>query len=325
MKHKTKLWSTMVLKNVNYNLAAGVINNGASAPVLSRPQVETVMGEMLSIGGSFVKSEEDLQEYAELKSAYASSGSNGDMTALINYYGEDLSKCRSIIQNEKAYLNWSLLSSACSIDITLANSGYAKSMSTSKYPLEAWNKDNNATDWSNIASLIIDDIVSAVEVGKSKQKVFKNMFVNPVTFGYIRKNTQVQNYCASRISQLTNSVAMPSADTINQLLNELCGIKIVVISDQIDRESVYGVISTAYAFASDVAVFTESDSVGHWAYTDIYINNPSLEVREGYFIVGNILEVNPSVATTYSKAMGFPVIDSYNSNFYLKTDANAWA
>ena len=325
VEHKGDNWGTIGLQGAQTNLAAGLISSNASAPVLSRPSVQSVIGSFLEFGGAFDMSSDDIQQFFDLKQAFASSGNQGDAVALLDFYGGDVARCRSIIQNEKMFLNWNLLSNACNIDITLANSTYGKSMTSTSYPLESWNKDVVATTWSNIASLIVDDIVEAVELGKTKQKKYTRMFVNPTTFNYIRKNTQVQNLCASRISVVLSSVGMPSLDTINMMFNELCGITIVVISDYIDRESVAGIVTTGYAFNDNVVVFSESDALGHFGYKSIAIIDPSVEARQGYFIIGNSLETNPSKSTTYSKCKGFSVIDSYASNLYLKIDANAWA
>ena len=323
--HKSSFWSTVALQGATSNQTAGVISTGSKVPVMSRSQITSVMGGMLEFGGAMEKTAKDIKEYMDLKAAFASSGSAGDAEALLKAYGDDLMKVRSFVQNEKAYLNWSLISNACNIDITLANSGYAKSMSTSGYPIEAWQKNETGTDWSNTASLILDDILAVVEAGKAKQKKYAYMFVNPTTYSYIRKNVQIQNSCASRISVVLGTTSMPSMDTINLMLKEVAGITLIVIEDQVDRESVYGIYTTSYAFNDNVCVFTESQQLGHFGYRKLDIIDPTKEVAEGWFTVGSVIEVNPSKATTYSKAEGFSVIDSYASNYFLKTNAVAWA
>lgn len=321
LNQKGSFWSTVTI-NGSSNTAAGIITGEATTPVFSRPEVKSVIGQMLTIGGGYNMSEKDIQEFYELKMKFDSSKNAGDAQALLDFYGNDIQKCRSLIQNEKNYLNWSLLSNACNITNTLANSSYSTSMAVTSYPVEGWQKDESGTDWSNTASLIVTDILAVVEAGRAKQKRYTKMFVNSKTFGYIRKNLEVQNNCASRISVVLASTGMPSEATINQMLNELCGIQIVVISDLVDRESAAGIITTSEVFANDVAVFAESDMIGHWSYNDLVLGN--LEVREGYYKIGNILKADPNYSKTYAKAEGFSVIDSYASNFYFKTNAVAW-
>lgn len=322
--HKSSFWSNITLQGASSNQAAGVISADSSVPVMSRPSVKTVSGQMLEFGAGMEKSASDIKEFMELKAAFAASNSAGDGQALIQAYGDDLLKVRSFIQNEKCYLNWSLISNACNIDITLANSTYAKSMSTSGYPVSAWQKDEVATAWSNTASLILDDILGIVEAGKAKQKKYSFMFVNPTTYSYIRKNKQIQDNCASRISVVLGTTSMPSQETINLMLKEVAGVSLIVIEDQIDRANAYGIYTTAYAFNDNVAVFTESEQLGHFGYNKLPIIDTNLEVAEGWFTVGSVMRVDPNVAKTYSRAEGFSVIDSYASNFYLKTDAVAW-
>lgn len=48
------------------------------------------------------------------------------------------------------------------------------------------------------------------------------------------------------------------------------------------------------------------------------------ETYESFFTVGNYKNVDPSYSKIYVKGKGFPVVDTYADNFYLKADAVAW-
>lgn len=322
---KSKQWSTATLSNSYANLAGGLISNNSTAPIFSRPTVDTVLGSMVVFGGGFEMTADEIDQFNDLKYAFEKSGNAGDAQALIAFYGNDLNRINGLMKNEKAALNWGLLSNACSITATLANTSFAASMAAMAYPVSAWQKQAVGTTWSNVASTIVTDVQNAVDAGMAQGKTYTRMFVNKKTFGYIRKNTEVQNACASRVSVLLSATAMPNLEQINMMFEQVCGVQVIVVEDLISRESVLNVTTTTSAFADDVAVFAESDELGRFEYNLIPIIDGTRETYVDFYQVGNMLEINPSKSTIYGKARGFSVIDSYADNYYLKTNAVAWS
>ena len=74
-----------------------------------------------------------------------------------------------------------------------------------------------------------------------------------------------------------------------------------------------------------MAVFSASKVMGHFEWNGIPIVDPTGETYESFFLVGNYKEIDPSYSKIYAKGRGFPVVDSYADNFYLKVDAVAWS
>ena len=96
------------------------------------------------------------------------------------------------------------------------------------------------------------------------------------------------------------------------------------MKDRILRTLADGTKTTANPFADGVVVFTAATQVGRFVWKPIYIDDPLRETHESFFLVGNYKNVDPSYSKIYVKGKGFPVVDTYADNFYLKADAVAW-
>jgi len=118
----------------------------------------------------------------------------------------------------------------------------------------------------------------------------------------------------------------PTMEMVNNMLSQYfdTDIMFVVVNEKVSRESLQGVKTTANPFADGVAVFSQTMQLGHFEWNGIPIIDATKETFEDFFIVGNTLKVDPSYSKTYVKGRGFPVVDTYADNIYLKVDAVAW-
>ena len=133
-------------------------------------------------------------------------------------------------------------------------------------------------------------------------------------------------YAATLVQSITSTQAPPTLAQVNTLLEDYfnVGIKFEIVDEKVVRSSLNGVKTTANPFADGVAVFCEQTVLGHYEWNQVPITDGSRETYENFFLVGNILKIDPSYSKIYAKGRGFPVVDTYADNFYLKIDAVAW-
>lgn len=319
-------WETV--SNVSYllNEAANPLSQHASIPVAGREGYQTVIGGMAEFGAGREMDSRDLEKFEKLKMKLAKAPNAANAQALIDYYGADLRYVRTAMQAERMYLTYALLSSACSIGFVASNSPYMQGITAMQYPVAAYQKDVVSTAWSNPAALILDDIQSAIDLFTSKGKMLTKIKINSTWFNYVRKNTQIQKYCATMVQNLFTTQAPPTVEAINTMMADYFGqdIQFEVIKESITRVSGDGSKVTSNPFADGVAVFTAATQVGRFVWNPLYILDPAKEVYESFFTVGNYMKTDPSYNKIYAKGKGFPVIDTYDSNFYLKINAVAW-
>lgn len=322
----SKTWKTLSNSALKTNEAADPISLNSKVPVAGREGFKEVLGEMATFGKGREMTADDLEVFAELKRKFAELGNAAVASQLIDFYGNDLVFVRNAMHHEKAYLSHALLSAACSIDFVAANSPYMQGITAMQYPLAAWQKNNTAASWAVAATDILADIASAIELGRQYGKVFTKIKVSKNTFQNVRSNTGIQKYCATLVQNLYNTQSAPTLDAVNAMLMGYfdTDIKFEVIDEFITRASADDVKTTINPFADNVAVFCQSTIVGHFAWNPIYIDDPTRETYESFFLVGNYKEVDPSYSKIYAKGRGFPVVDTYADNFYLKTNAVAW-
>lgn len=141
----------------------------------------------------------------------------------------------------------------------------------------------------------------------------------------MRKNTQIQKYCANLVSNLFNTQSPPTLEAVNAMLSSYFNNQVVVkvIDEKTTRATRNDVKTTANPFKDGVAVFSQTPVFGHFEWNDIPVID-SRETPESFFIVGNYRNIDPNYSKIYAKGRAFPVVDSYADNFYLKIDAVAW-
>jgi hypothetical protein len=323
---KSQTWRTMSNMSLPQNEAADPISLNSSVPVAGREGFKDVTGDMTSFGKGREMNADQIEKFEELKIKFLELKNPASAQDLINYYGADLAFVRTAMEAEKSYLDWALVSNACNIQFVAANSPYMTGLATMDYGLETWQKDNVGTSWSNIAAEILDDVESVLDTADVYGKTYVVMFINKTWFTHVRKNTQIQKYCATLVQNLYNTQSPPTLEAVNAMMTEYFNmdIRFEVISEKVTRTSKSNVKTTAVPFADGVAVFAASTILGHFEWNPIPITDTTKETYESFFLVGNVKKVDPSYSKIYAKGRGFPVIDTYSDNFYLRINATPW-
>ena len=325
---KSTTWKTIKNAQNDLNVLADPISLNSKVPVDGRNGFKTISGDMISFGKGRDMDADRIEEFEELKAYFAEVQNAQNAQALLDFYGADLQYVRAAVVNQKNFLSWKLISSACNVGFALADSPFLASLNNVNYGIESWQKDEVGTAWSDAAAEIVSvDIKNAVDVAKANNKVFGCMSMNETTFNYMRQNTEVQALCATLVQNLYDTQTPPNQIAIQTMLNDYFGVNMTlnVVKDVYTRMALNGDKNTANPFADNVVVFSASNVLGHFEWNGIPIANRDLETYESFFLVGSVSEVNPSKIETYSKARGMSVIDSAHDNFYLKTDAVAWS
>jgi hypothetical protein len=320
------MWKTLSNGTLRMNEAADPISLNSKVPVAGRPGYKAVVGEMASFGKGREMTADDIERFEELKRSFQELKNPVAGQQLLDFYGNDLQFVRNAMNAEMAYLSWALVSNACNIGFVAANSPYMVGITAMDYGLAAWQKNAVSTAWSNSAALILDDIASALVLSKTYSKGFNTITLNATEFGYIRKNTQVQKYCATLVQNLLTTQGPPTLGAVNAMFTSYFDspFQIVVVDELITRAGRNDEFVTACPFADGVAVFSNTPQLGHFEWNGIPIIDPTRETRESFFLVGNVLEIDPSYSKIYAKGRGFPVVDTFADNFYLKINAVSW-
>jgi hypothetical protein len=323
---KSQTWRTISNMGLLQNEAADPISLNSSVPVAGREGYQDITGDMVSFGKGREMTADDIEKFEELKIKFQELKNPAAAQDLLNFYGADLAFVRNAMNVEMSYLDWALVSNACNISFVAANSPYIQGLAAMDYSLSTWQKDNVGTSWSNIAAEILDDIESVLDTADVYGKTYLVIFINKTWMTYVRKNTQIQKYCATLVQNLYNTQSAPTLEAINAMLTEYFNmdIRFEVISEKVTRVSRNNVKTTAVPFADGVVVFAQSTILGHFEWNAIPITDTTKETYESFFLVGNIKNVDPSYSKIYAKGRGFPVVDSYPDNFYLRVNATPW-
>jgi len=321
-----KTWKTLSNSSLLVNEAADPISLNSKVPVAGRPGYKDVLGEMVSFGKGREMTADAIEKFEELKAKFAELNNPAVAQQLLDYYGDDLRFVRTAMRAEMSYLSWALISAACEIGFVTANSPYMQGITAMDYSVESWQKDAVATTWANSAAQILDDIASALALGDTHSKSFMEITMNQTWFNHVRNNTQVQSYTATFVQSLLSTQSPPTLAQINQMLAQYFDFPVVinVVDEKVTRSSIADVKTTVNPFSNGVAVFSQVKQLGHFEWNGIPIIEPSRETYEDFYLIGNYKEIDPSYSKIYAKGRGFPVIDTYADNFYLKLDTIAW-
>lgn len=319
-------WKTISNSSLPLNEAADHMSLNSTIPVSGRPGFKDVIGEMTTFGKGYEWTADEIEQYNKLKSDFAQLQDQQSALALLNFYGDDLSKVRQSMVAQMSYMDWSLISNACNYSFLQANSPYMQGITAMAYPIASWQKDAVTTSWADAASLILDDIQAALDLGEDNSKQFVTIYINKKWFNYVRKNTQIKNQTITLVGSLIGANNNPNLEQINSMLASYFDdeVRFEVINEKVTRSSLQDVKTTASPFADGVAVFAQGNALGHFEHNQIPIIDPTSEVYESFFLVGNYTKIDPSYAKIYGKGRAFPVVDTYADNFYLKINAVAW-
>lgn len=327
VKAEETTWKTISNNALLQNEAADPISPNSSVPVSGREGYKDVMGEMASFGKGREMTADDIEKFEKLKRDFAQLKNPAVAKQLVDFYGDDLTFIRTAMVAEMSYLDWALISNACSIEFVSANSPYMAGLTSMDYPVVAWQKDAVATTWANAASLILDDIAGILLLGKTYGKIFTTIFLNDTWWTHVRNNTQIQNYTATLVQTIQSTQAPPTLEQVNSLLATYFNglVKFEIIDEVTTRSTRDDVKTTSNPFADGVAVFSQSTILGHFEWKTLPIIDPTRETVENWFVVGNKMKIDPSWSKLYAKGRGMPVIDTYADNVYLKINAVAWS
>lgn len=320
-------WKTVQNASLMKNVAADPISSKSKVPVSGRQGYKSVLGELSEFGKGREMDADQIEHFEDLKNAFNANPSDPVAAKeLIDYYGDELGFVRNAALAERSYLSYAIFSNACSIEFAAENSPYLKGLAPYAYPIDSWQKDAVGTSWANPDAEILDDIEGIIDLGDSHSKAYTYIHINKKWFGYVRKNTQIQKYAATLVSNLFDTQKPPTLEAINTMLDEYFDlpVKFVVLDAKTTRENLDGSYTTANAFKDGVAIFTTSEQLGRFQWKKLATVDPTRETYESFFLVGNYREIDPSYSKVYSKAKGFPAVDTYNDNFNLKIDAVDW-
>lgn len=326
IKSDESTWKTISNNGLLQNEAADPISMNSSVPVAGRQGFKDVMGEMASFGKGREMTADDIEKFAKLKRDFAQLKNPAVAQQLIDFYGDDLSFVRTAMLAEMNFLDWALISNACSIDFVASKSPYMQGITSMDYPVSSWQKDAVATSWANPAAEIIGDIEGVINVGDTYGKSYYIIHINKTWFTYVRNNTQIQKYCATLVQNLYSTQAPPTLEAINAMLDSYFNGQVVfaVVDEKTTRADRNDVKTTSNPFQDGVAVFSQTPTLGHFEWNALPTVDPSRETFESFFLVGNYIQIDPSYSKIYAKGRGFPVVDTYADNFYLKINAIAW-
>ncbi len=318
-------WRTLSNDAGYVNEAADPTSLGSKIPVAGREGFTHVTGDMVSFSKGREMTAKDIKRFQDLKRRFAELKNQTAAQQLLDFYGNDLAFVRNAVISEMTFLDWNLISSACNMDFVAGNSPYMQGLAQMQYPVAPWQKEAVGTSWSDPAAEILTDIQNVVDAGQARGKYFTTIFINKKWFTYVRNNEQIKTETQSLVSSLLGSTAAPTLSTINTMLEQYFdnAVKFVVVDDKITRANADGTKTQANPFVDGVAVFAQSEVLGHFEWNDIPIVD-ARESAESFFVVGNYTQIDPSYSKTYAKALGFPVVDTYADNFYLKVNAIAW-
>ena len=320
-------WKTIQNAAYELNEAADPLHSGSSVPVAGREGYTTVMGGFGEFGKGRDMDADQLEKFNNLKIKFARTKNPQVAQQLVNFYGNDLAFVRRAVQAERTYLTYALLSNACSIEFLTANSPYLTGIAAHTYPVASWQKDAVAASWATASTEILTDIQGIIDTAESYGRTLRKIKLNKTWFNHVRNNTQVQQQCATLVQNIFSVENRPTLATVNQMLQVYFDqdIAFEVIDEKITRAAIDDTKTTENPFADGVAVFTVATQVGRFVYKPIYIDSPDKEAYESFFVVGQKKETDPNYSKVYSKAKGFPVIDSYDDNMYIKINAVAWS
>lgn len=320
-------WKTISNDAAAVNEAADPMSLNSAIPVSGRPGFKDVLGEMTTFGKGYEWTADEIEKFERLKRNFAQLKNQQAAQQLLDFYGSDLAKIRTAMTAQMAYMDWALVSNACSYSFLEENSPYMRGLTAMNYPVEAWQKNDVSTSWADPASLILDDIQNAVDLGITKGISYMTIYINKKWFGYVRSNDQIKAQTISLVSSLVGAQNNPNLATINSMLESYfdMAVKFEVIDELVTRASLADVKTTESPFKDGVAVFAQGTTLGHFEWNKIPIIDTTKEGYENFFLVGNYTKIDPSYAKVYGKGRAFPVVDTYAENFYLKVDAVAWA
>lgn len=320
------VWKTLGNQLAKTNVAADIHTDNGTILRKKRPLFQSAKGDIPFISISRELSRSEIKDY---QTALALA-QDGDASALVQYWGEDVDYCFNGVQSELEYIAWALASNAGKLSFTTTNNATFANEFDLDYDVDAdVQKKNTATNWGTAASAdIIGDLASAIKTAKGNGLNPKVGFINLDLLYKICSAEQIIKSCASYLANATSMAQTPDLAQVNQMLARqawLNGLQLVVIDQTITRELQDGSQTSANPFADNRMILAETARLGTTQYDILKEENPSIiRAERAHTVIKKYATVEPQSEITIGAADAVPVFDSAYRNVYLKTDGSAW-
>lgn len=320
------VWKTLGNQLAKTNVAADIHTDNGTILRKKRPLFQSAKGDIPFISISRELSRSEIKDY---QTALALA-QDGDASALVQYWGEDVDYCFNGVQSELEYIAWALASNAGKLSFSTTNNATFANEFDLDYDVDAAvQKKYTATNWGTAASAdIIGDLASAIKTAKGNGLNPKVGFINLDLLYKICSATQIIKSCASYLANATSMAQTPDLAQVNKMLASqawLNGLQLVVIDQTITRELQDGSQTSANPFANNRMILAETARLGTTQYDILKEDNPSIiRAERAHTVIKKYATVEPQSEITIGAADAVPVFDSAYRNVYLKTDGSAW-
>lgn len=309
------------------NVAAELQSDNSTVARKRRPVMQSATGDLplMSISRQMERSE--IKEY---QIALALASGNAAATELVQFWADDVAFCYNGIQAEYEYIAWALLSNAGKLGFTASNNVYFSNEFDLDYQVDSTQKTANTVAWSNAATATpIEDFQAVIKAAKPLGLNLKHIWINQDNFYLLQSTDQMRELTQVYLGGAAVAQSVPSLEDINSALGRVAylgGLTIHVVDQTITREAKDGTRTSANPFADNVAVFTETTTMGSSQYSILQQNDPAvIYAQRENALIKKYGTAEPVSEVTIGESDGIPVLDSAYRNWYLKTDTNAWS
>ncbi len=319
------IWRTLSNQLAKKNVAADLHTDNGTIIRKRRPIFESAKGDIPFISISREMTRSEIKDYQTAR-AFAP---DGDATALVQYWGDDVDFCFNGVQCELEFIAWALATNAGKLSFTTTNNATYANEFDLDYDVDDAQKVKTATDWANASQAdVIGDLVTLVKTAKSLGLNPKFAFINLDELYRICTSQQIIKACASYMINAVNAAQTPDLTQVNTMLAKqpwLNGLQLRVIDQDITREFQDGSTTSGNPFADRRMIISETERLGTTQY-DVLEEQEELILRavRSHTIVKKYGTIEPKSEVTIGQADAVPVFDTAYRNLYVKTNASNW-
>lgn len=233
-----------------------------------------------------------------------------DADTITNYIFDDVSRLTESVKTRTEVMK---IEALCTGKITIDENGAKFSID---YQVPATNK--KALSWSSKTADILGDIQAIVDTAKSIGQSITTMVTSTKTLSYMRQNEGIQTAIYSALGKGT----YVSNSLLQQLIEDMFGIKIMVHDEFYRYEDAKGVLKSKRYFDENKAVFLSPMANGTfgnglWGTTpEELANGPWTSKNQNQYITVVMYE-KPDPVSIWTKAAGMfvPVMPNPNGLF----------
>lgn len=320
-------WQTLTNQLTAKNVAADLHADNGTIIRKRRPIFQSAKGDLPYIAISREMSRADMKRY-QTERALAK---DGDATALVEFWGEDVDFCANGVQAELEYIAWKLLSNAGVVKFTTTtNATYANEFDLD-YDVYEEQKVTALTDWGDRSNAdVIGDLVKIREEAKKHGRSPRYAFININELYRIASTEQIIKNCASFAANAMGISQTPDLTAINKMLAKqawLGGLQLRVIDQDITREFEDGSFTTGNPFEDHRIILSESEKLGSTQYdilNDDDAGHSILRAVRAHTVIKKYGTIEPKSEVTIGEADAIPVLDTAYRNIYVRTDKTEW-